>query len=136
MSDVFDLLPKDKFDNSNIEKLKQLSDEEIAPILPKLLEWIQDSNWPVAKDVVSVLALHQRELIPLIIDVLRPDEKDDIWKYWIIIDLMPLFSDENAEAVLPAIKRIAEAPTENERLEEVDAAAITFLREMKGRGYQ
>lgn len=132
MDDVYNLLPKDKFDNSNIEKLKQLTDEEISPILPRLLEWIQDYNWPIAKDVLSVLALHQCELVPLIINVLKPEEKDDIWKYEIITYLLPLFSDENMKAVLSSVKRIAENPSENERLEEVDGAAITFLRDMKG----
>lgn len=126
---VHTLLPKDKFDNSNIEKLKELTDEEIAPILPMLLTWIQDMNWPVARDVLSVLSLHQCALTPFVIDILSPDAKDDIWKYWIINCLMPLFSKENREAILPSIKRIADTPTENEKIEEVDEAAIHFLQD-------
>ncbi|MCC0741662.1 DUF5071 domain-containing protein [Clostridioides sp. ZZV14-6044] len=69
MKNVEELLPKDKFDNCNIEKLKLLSDEEIKPICPRLLEWIQDYNWYVAKDILSVLALHQEIITPLIIDI-------------------------------------------------------------------
>ena len=84
MTDIHDLVPKNKFDSSNIERLKHLTDNEIEPILPSLLEWIQDCNWPVAGDILPVLALHQSALVPLIHRVLSPHEKDDIWKYWIM----------------------------------------------------
>lgn len=128
MNDMRDLVPKDKFDDFNIGRLKQLTDKEIEPILPALLEWIQDCNWPIAKEVLPVLALHQSALVPFILSVLSPEGKDDIWKYWIITCLMPLFSEENRKPVLPSIKRIAERPTENEKLEEVQEAAIIFLQ--------
>ncbi len=124
---VQQLLPKDKYDNSNIEKLRQLTDEEIAPVLPALLEWLKDANWPVFDDVLSVLALHQSALVPLIISILSSDEKDGIWKYWIISRLLPLFSDENIKAVLSSVKRIEENPTEGERTEEVNEIAADFL---------
>lgn len=78
MTDIHDLVPKNKFDSSNIERLKHLTDNEIEPILPSLLEWIQDCNWPVAGDILPVLALHQSALVPLIHRVLSPHEKDDI----------------------------------------------------------
>lgn len=129
MSDIFNLVPKDKFDNSNIEHLKLLTEVEIAPILPALLGWIQDCNWPVANDILPVLALHQSALVPLIHKVLRSDEKDDIWKYWIITCLVPLFSDENTNRILPDIKRIAKSPTQSELKEEVNEAAIIFLQD-------
>lgn len=101
---------------------------EIAPILPALLTWLQDINWPAAKELLPVLALHQVALTPLILRVLSPEETDEIWKYWIISSLMPLFSDANRTAILPSIQRIAERPTENERLEEVDVVAMAFLQ--------
>ena len=41
MTDIHDLVPKNKFDSSNIERLKHLTDNEIEPILPSLLEWIE-----------------------------------------------------------------------------------------------
>lgn len=74
MKNVEELLPKDKFDNYNIEKLKLLSDEEIKPICLKLLEWIQNYNCPVAKDILPVLVLHQEIITPLIINILTPEE--------------------------------------------------------------
>lgn len=127
--DVYDLVPKNKFDNSNIERLKQLTDEEIEPILPDLLKWIQDANWPVFKEILSVLALYQAALAPHILSVLRAEEKDEIWKYWIIDCLAPFYSDANLPLILPAIKRIAENPTQDEIYEEVNEMAADFLQE-------
>ena len=40
------LIPKDKGDYKNIEELKRLSFDEIEPIVPDLLVWLQDINWP------------------------------------------------------------------------------------------
>ena len=37
-----DLVPKDEFDCSGIEELRNLSDEEIIPVLPDLLAWIKN----------------------------------------------------------------------------------------------
>lgn len=39
-----ELVPKNKFDFSGIEELHMLSDEEIEPVLPFLLEWMKDMN--------------------------------------------------------------------------------------------
>ena len=128
MTDIYGLVPKNKFDNSNIEKLKHLSSSEIEPILPVLLEWIQDCNWPVSGDILGVLALHQSAIVPLIHGVLSPNEKDDIWKYWIITCLLPLFSDKSINFILPDIKRIAKSPTQGELKEEVNEAAVLFLQ--------
>ena len=128
MTDIHDLVPKNKFDSSNIERLKHLTDNEIEPILPSLLEWIQDCNWPVAGDILPVLALHQSALVPLIHRVLSPHEKDDIWKYWIITCLAPLFSDESINCILSDIQRIAKNPTQGELREEVHEAAVIFLQ--------
>lgn len=56
----FNLVPKNKFDTLNINKLMELSDTEILPIIPALLEWIQDMNWSVSPYIVKVLAKHQK----------------------------------------------------------------------------
>lgn len=128
MNDINELIPKDNFDNSNIKKLAELSDEEIAPILLPLLTFIQDMNWPVAKEILPVLTKHQSVLIPLIAEVLKSEEKDDIWKYWIIKKLLPLFSLENAGKIRPCVERIVKNPTRGEAEEEVNIVALEYLK--------
>lgn len=58
MKKVEDLVPKNKFDLNGIEALKTLSDEEILPVIPELLAWMKDLNWPVAKEMPALLVLH------------------------------------------------------------------------------
>ena len=35
-------------DVASVELFKSLSDTEIEPMIPALLEWMQDINWPIA----------------------------------------------------------------------------------------
>ena len=62
--EIRELLPKNKFDNSNINRLFLLTDEEIKPIIYELLEWTQDYNWPIAKEIIPVLLESSYLLIP------------------------------------------------------------------------
>lgn len=136
MTDARALVPKDKCDGSHIEELKRLSDGEIEPILPRLLAWIQDVNWPVAAELLPVLAQRQTALLPLIREILRAEETDDVWKYWILTSLAPLFSEESVQSLRPALERIVTAPTRGEIEEEVTGAAAFLLRKRKGRDWQ
>ena len=97
---IYDLVPKHKSDISHLQEIKELSDDEIRPILFSLLEWIRDINWPIASEILAVLEKHQKEVIPLISKVLVPEESDNIWKYWIIKELLPLFSYNNLKPII------------------------------------
>lgn len=90
---VKDLVPKDKHDISNIDKLYSLSDEEMKPIVYDLLEWIQDYNWPVAQELVPLLKEREDIIFPYMSDILRGD--DFMWKYWIMDLIIPGFSFEH-----------------------------------------
>lgn len=102
---VKELVPKHKFDDSNIEKLYMLTDEEIKPIIYDLLVWLQDYNWPVADKVLKVLLEREDLVLPHIKYILKKDdfktnsEKDDydMWKIWLMILLIPSFNKEHKE---------------------------------------
>ena len=65
--DLKHLIPKDKFDIETAEKLKDYSYEELKTIIPQLMEWIQDMNWPVASvvsDYLTTISEHiQKEIV-------------------------------------------------------------------------
>ena len=63
-------------------------------------------------------------------EVLRAD---DVWKYWILTFLAPLFSEESVQSLRPALERIVTAPTRGEIEEEVTDAAAFLLRKRKGK---
>ena len=130
MAEINDLIPKDKFDTSSIDVLMTLNDDAIEPLIPKLLIWIQDMNWPVAPHVIKVLAKHCKVTEKYILSLLKPEQKDDIWKYNIIRYLLyewPSFPDD--ELITSEIIRISERPTEGEKEELVDEAALKYLND-------
>lgn len=131
MKRIEDLVPKHKFDFSGLEELKELSDEEIAPILPALLEWMKDMNWPIAQEMPSLLIMHQKVLMPYIVDALKPEQVEGDWKNYIIWDLLPLLDKEYAIEIEPYLERIVENPTRSEVFDETNIEAEDFLQEMR-----
>lgn len=56
----------------------QISQDE----LPYLLEWLQDYNWPGAKEIAAHLIQYADRLVEAIRDILKSD--DYIWIYWVL----------------------------------------------------
>lgn len=122
------LLPKDKSDTSTIDKLKYLSDEEIMPIIPDLLEWLQDINWIVAPYIADVLLQHQKISERFIAELLSENQNDDIWKYWIINELLLKWDDIPCNEIMTELSRIGKFPTKGEKIEEADVSAKKCLK--------
>lgn len=116
--DIKTLIPKDKFDLEAVEKLTQYSFKDIQPIVPDLLEWLQDINWPVSNSIVEFLIPFSEEIAPEILKILKG--KDEIWKYWI---LTTFGKNIKNELVLHEINRIAKNPTQDKIDEGVDEIA-------------
>ena len=118
-----DLIPKNKFDIETAEKLKNYSFEIIKPIIPSLLEWLQDMNWPVAKPVSLYLVSINDKITDEILEVFKT--KDEIWKYWMISNFGPITTSIE---IRNEIERIANNPTKNESLEELDELALEVVK--------
>jgi hypothetical protein len=125
MENIFDLIPKDKSDDSNINKLKEINIKEIKPILGGLLEWIQDLNWPIAKKLIKILPRFHVELIPHIKNVL--ESNDDEWKNCVLF-LLRNFPYDSVKLLSPYIIRIANYPTKSELEEGTNEYAIDVIK--------
>jgi Domain of unknown function (DUF5071) len=75
-------LPREKADEARLERIRALGYPAIDPILPHLMTWLQDMNWPIAGRVATLLIPIGRPLLPHIHRVLQGD--DDLWKYWVL----------------------------------------------------
>ena len=128
MKKVIDLVPKNKFDFSGIEELKKLSDKEIVSVIPDLLAWMKDMNWPVAKEMPALLAPRQKALIPHIIEILQPEQLECDWKTWIIDFLLPLLDEKYLLMLTPSLERIVKNPTWGELDERTNVAAAHILK--------
>lgn len=125
MGNFKDLLPRDKFDNDRVEMIKKMDRDKILPLLPGLLEWTQDMNWPVAKSVVELLLTFPEEIVPHIQDVLSSN--DDNWKYFILNDLVRNLRIESRVQFREYLTRVSEAPTNSELAEGLDEIAKDIL---------
>ncbi|WP_197081653.1 DUF5071 domain-containing protein [Paenibacillus sp. E194] len=76
MNDVKQYLPTDKCDYDSIDRLKSLKPEELQRIIPELLEWTQDINWPVAPKIIEILIPLDKLLLPQLRVILRCNEYD------------------------------------------------------------
>ncbi len=123
--DIQDCIPKDKFDEDAVARARAVGFPALNPILSELLAWLQDANWPVARPMASLLAVTQQEIVPYIKEVLNSE--DGIWKYWTIDLLVDDLSQEVRELLQDELFRLAEKPTQNDRLEGVDVVARRVL---------
>lgn len=118
-------VPQDKFDLAAVARAKQTGFPAINPILPELLLWLQDINWPVANEVVDLLSGSDAEIVPAIRVVLQSD--DAVWKYWVLNKLCSRLTSLVLAELIPDIARLANDPTEEDRSEDVDAEAKVLL---------
>ncbi|MFD0678964.1 MULTISPECIES: DUF5071 domain-containing protein [unclassified Paenibacillus] len=129
MKNSNDLLPRDKHDFERVNALEVLDKKELEKIIPDLLEWLQDMNWPIAEAISKLLLTVPHQTIPYVFGVLRGH--DDIWKEWCLrffvlelpLDLIKNFEEET--------RRIAFEPTKGEVLEEVHLTALEVLQRLQ-----
>ena len=118
------LVPTHKSDLATAQAAIDAGYPAIAPILADLTEWLQDSNWPVAKKLAPFLAGIGKPMIEHIDCVFSTN--DHIWKYWMIVCLIEE-SDELLEHYKIDLIRIATNPTQIEKHEELDEVARDAL---------
>jgi len=95
MKNIKILLPKDKFDDGNLEEIKLLNDSDLFQITSELLTWTQDANWPIFPKIVEIIVVRQDLFVSEISKVFQTD--DFIWKYWILTNICPKLSLENID---------------------------------------
>ena len=120
-------LPANKSDTAAVQWLERQEPQSMLPLLPELMEWLRDCNWPVAQALLPLLTQHGAETARLAADILKPDQTDEIWKYWIVSIFTPALPPEHRRVLTDEIRRIAYRPTDGERAEEVDEAAREYL---------
>ncbi len=123
------LLPSDKFDTARAAAITGRERSSVEPIVPVLLEWLQDMNWPVAQVLSPFLSSIGRQLAPHIRHILATD--DDIWKHNVIAYVVAE-SSELAEDLRLELGRIATIPTPGEVAENVSELSKNVLGRLNG----
>lgn len=118
--------PKHKGDTEAVTLLKNYSYKEIKPIVPELLTWLQDLNWPVAGPMALYLQTIAVHITDDIITVLKG--KDEVWKYWLVLVFGTNATTPIAPKLLTEFKRIARQPTPEEVAEEIQDLALEIIK--------
>jgi hypothetical protein len=119
-----DLLPRDKFDIQNAEAVVKAGYPAVEAVLPDLLAWMQDMNWPVARVLQPFLAEIGPPLVPHIRSIVG--SSDEVWKFWIVTSIVGE-SVELSRLLRPELERLANSANAGEQAEGVDAAARSIL---------
>ena len=127
MADLQDLIPKSKFDTDAVARAKAAGFPTIEPILPDLLKWIRDGNWPVAGWTFALLASVGAPVVPHIRRVLSGE--DDVWKYW-CLSLVGDLEPATQRTLCKDLLRIARSPTSGEIEEGVQERAVELLADL------
>lgn len=116
-----DYLPLNIYDVDKVEKLKKLDRNVLEPLLPDLLEYTQDMNWPVASGVVEILLTFPKEIVSHVQAILSSN--NDNWKWFILHFLVIKLPVESQVQFKQYLIRVAQTPTQNEIAEELDEIA-------------
>jgi Domain of unknown function (DUF5071) len=121
------LIPKDKHD-WDLEKAMDIhwyNYAELKPIIPQLLIWLQDINWPVAKPISALLKPMLPDILTELIPILQSE--DGVWKY----NILQVFFIETKTSywnnIASLIIDLAKNPSEIDKKEEVDILALEII---------
>ncbi|NHZ78695.1 DUF5071 domain-containing protein [Massilia sp. CCM 8695] len=117
-------VPTDKHDLAAVQAAMAAGWPAIAPVVPDLLAWMQDPNWPLARTLAPLLASLGAPLAPAIRQILDGD--DAIWKHNLIFRVVAP-SPTLLQALAADLHRLATHPSASDRAEEVDIEARAAL---------
>ncbi len=120
------LLPLHKADIKRAKAIISLGFLEVKPVLPHLLVWLQDLNWPVAQVLAPYLAGFGKEIVPGVRAVLQGE--DEVWIYWVLKKVVAEMLRDAVAELQNELKVLAHRPS----TEEVDLVALEILDGMDG----
>lgn len=104
---VFGGLAQSVLDTASIERLVHQPPETVVPLIPALLECLQDINWPVAGAALPILARCGAPAARAAQAILDAAQRDDVWKYWLVEALFPALPPDACAIMEPSVRRIA-----------------------------
>lgn len=127
--DTKNLVPNNKEDLNFIHNLKLKSISEIRDIIPQLLEWMQDMNWPQAPLIADYFSPYINEIQEELISILKSN--DVMWKYWILHSLILHSEITPSQKILLEVKNVYLNATPHDKEAEVDIIASEILEKYK-----
>jgi hypothetical protein len=110
--------------------LKTVLPSEVKLLLPELIEWIADINWPIASAAVAFLAHHvpPSDLVPRINEVLAKNDDVELSNNCLCF-LVASMKKEDAVFLRPDLERMVNSPTKEEAEYELQDQAMEILND-------
>lgn len=115
-------LPKHKSDHESVDVLTSLERSMVIPLLPELLVWLQDTNWPIASEIVDLLLKYTVEIIPHVKTIFS--QSDSGWTYNIFNDLINEWEMEFVSVLSSSLRELAQ---NSDNDDDTDLLAIEIL---------
>ena len=128
MEDPRTLVPRHKQDFESVEAIVEVGYPRVAPILPDLLEWVRDTNWPVARPLSKFLVAVGQPIIPHISAVLRGT--DGCWKASCLLGIVADLPNSAVEDLRPELECLVSSPTAGDINEEINLHAAEALQKL------
>jgi len=126
--DISFFIPANKHDFEAVERIKNADPKDVEEHLPQIFEWIEDINWPVAQELVKVLAGFDDLIMPFVIDLIR--NPDGLREYSIYYFMLPLLTNRQLQLLKEELERVAHNPSPFEKDEEYDKIALKYLQKI------
>jgi hypothetical protein len=124
MTSLTSLLPTSKMATTQAEHLVSLGYPQVEPVMPQILQWLQDPNWPVAQvfrpfaaSIGAPIGGHIRSILL---------SNDGCWKHSVLSGVVAE-SPGLAAFLRPELERMVRSPTIDEVREEVASLAAEIL---------
>src|SRR4026209_2851321 len=125
MADLSNLVPSHKSDREAAKRAIAYGWPGVEPVIGELLVWLPDCNWPVAHTLIPFLAQIGDPLAPHLRPIFEGD--DDVWKYWIIVEILERGPLTLAEQFRADLERLVQHPTPMEAEQELPEMAKSVL---------
>lgn len=109
--------------------LKEIGYPRVKSIIPELLQWIQDMNWPGAKEIVDLLITIDDAIVPYVKQVLKSE--DGIWIIWLLSEVISKWNKELIIQIKDDLLELAMTMDNNLIIEGVDIQALKLIYESK-----
>ncbi|GFP77474.1 DUF5071 domain-containing protein [Clostridium fungisolvens] len=121
-------IPKSKYDFETVERIRLTDPENIQDILPQIFQWIEDINWPIAPELVKILAGFDEMIIPYVIDLIQ--NPNGLREYSIYYFMLPLLSNKQLHLLKDELERVTNNPSFFESAEGYDKIAIKYIEKI------
>jgi hypothetical protein len=107
--------------------LKRIGYPGVKSIIPELLEWIQDMNWPGAQEIADLLITVDDEIVPYVKKVLKSG--DGIWIIWLLSEVVSKWNKNLKKQIKDELYELSVTLDNNLIIEGVDIQSMKLLYE-------